>query len=161
MPADDLGLEPSGEERAALDEHGEAIFDQLHAEMRAQQDHRLQLVPAFLQIAALTVTVNGYLLTKKSSSAAVGLMVGAFSVVLIVGSWVTLHHSLRRYRERHRLLEDRLDLLRRHWGLHRLFDPEPLRAVRGPTADQWLIALVAVAVMVLLCLAAAAHIFAT
>jgi hypothetical protein len=159
VPPENARLEPSAEERSALDEHGEAVFGQLHAEMRAQQDRRLQLVPAFLQIAALTVTANVYVLTSEGASTAVRLLVSGFSVVLIVGAWMTLHRSLRSYRERHRLLESRLDVIRRHWSLHRLLDPEPLRAARGPTADQRLIALVATAVLVLLALALTAHLF--
>lgn len=149
-------FELSAEERSALDQHGEAVFDALHAEMRAQQDRRLQLVPAFLQIAAVTVTANVYLLTSEYASTAARLVVSGFSAVLIVGSWATLHRSLHRYRDRQHMLEIRLDLIHREWNLHRLLDPGPLHAARGPTADQRLIGVVAMAVMVLLALALAA-----
>ena len=157
VPPDNASPQLSAEERSALEAHGEAVFEQLHAEMRAQHDRRLQLVPAFLQIAALTVTVAGYLLTSEHVSVGEGLVVSGFSAVLIVGSWVTLHRSLRRYRDRQHLLEARLDTIRHHWSLHRMFDPAPLRAARGPTEDQGLIALVAMAVLILLALALAAH----
>lgn len=125
--------------------------------MRAQQDRRLQLVPGFLQIAAVTVTANVYLLTTDRASLAVRLVVAGVSVLLILGSWRTLHRSLKGYRDRQRLLEARLDVIGRHWSLHRLLDRGPLQAARGPTADQRLIAVVAVAVLVLLALALAAH----
>lgn len=150
-------FELSDEERSALEAHGEAVFDELHADMRAQQDRRLQLLPAFLQIAAVTVTANLYLLTSEHASIGAGLAVGCFSAVLIVASWGTLHRSLQRYRERQLLLEARLDTIRHHWSLHRLLDPTPLREARGPTDDQRLIAVVATAVLVMLALALAAH----
>lgn len=150
-------FELSAEERSALEEHGEAMFGELNAEMRAQQDRRLQLVPGFLQIAALTVTANVYLVTSDQASIAVRLVVGGFSAVLILGSWATLHRSLHRYRDRQRLLEARLDVITHHWSLHRLLDPAPLQSARGPTTDQRLIAVVATAVLALLALALAAH----
>jgi hypothetical protein len=150
-------FELSAEERSALEEHGEAMFGELHAEMRAQQDRRLQLVPGFLQIAALTVTANIYLLTSDQASIAVRLVVSGFSVVLILGTWGTLHRSLQGYRERQRLLEARLDVISRHWSLHRLLDRTPLQGARGPAADQRLIAIVATALLALLALALAAH----
>lgn len=78
--------ELSPEVRSALDEHGEAMFGELHAELRSQQDRRPQLAPALLQIAAVTVTVNGYLLTSHHASFAVRLAISAFSAVLILGS---------------------------------------------------------------------------
>jgi hypothetical protein len=157
VPPGNVGFELSAEERSALEEHGEALFGELHSEMRAQQDRRLQLVPGFLQIAALTVTANVYLLTSDHASMAMRLVVGGFSAMLILGSWGTLHRSLQRYRDRQRLLEARLDVISRHWSLHRLLDPAPLHNVRGPTTDQRLIAVVATAVLVLLTLALAAH----
>ncbi|HEY5723493.1 MAG TPA: hypothetical protein VIT45_14345 [Allosphingosinicella sp.] len=157
MPPENARLELSAEERSALEEHGEAIFSELNAEMRAQQDRRLQLVPGFLQIAALTVTANVYLLTSDQASDAARLAVGGLSALLILGTWWTLHRSLRRYRDRQRLLEARLDVISRHWSLHRLLDPAPLQGARGPTADQRLISIVAAAVLVLLAFALAAH----
>jgi hypothetical protein len=157
VPPDNARLELSAEERSALEEHGEAMFGELHAEMRAQQDRRLQLVPGFLQIAAVTVTANVYLLTSNQASIAVRLVVSGFSAMLILGSWGTLHRSLQRYRDRQRLLQARLDVISRHWSLHRLLDPAPLQNAPGPTADQRLIAVVASAVLVLLALALAAH----
>jgi hypothetical protein len=45
-------FELSDEDSSPLEEHGEAMFGELHAEMCAQQDRRVQLVPGFLQIAA-------------------------------------------------------------------------------------------------------------
>lgn len=156
MPPEDAKFELSAEERSALEEHGEALFGELHAEMRAQQDRRLQLVPGFLQIAAVTVTANVYLLTADKASVAARLVVAAFSAMLILGSWWTLHRSLHRYRDRQRRLEARLDVIGRHWSLHRLLDPAP-QGARGPTADQRLIAVVATAVLVLLAFTLAAH----
>jgi len=150
-------FELSDEERSALEAHGESLFGELHAEMRAQQDRRLQLVPGFLQIAAVTVTANVYLLTTDKASMAVRLVVTGVSAMLILGSWGTLHRSLRRYRERQELLEARLDVIGRHWSLDRLLDRAPLQGARGSTADQRLIAVVASAVLVLLALALAAH----
>lgn len=157
VPPENARLELSAEERSALEEHGEALFGELHAEMRAQQDRRLQLVPGFLQIAALAVTANVYLLTSDHASLAVRLVVAGLSAVLILGSWGTLHRSVQRYRDRQRLLEARLDVIGHHWSLHRLLDRAPLDGARGPTADQRLIAVVAVAVLVLLALTLAAH----
>lgn len=157
MPPEDARFELSAEERSALEEHGDALFSELNAEMRAQQDRRLQLVPGFLQIAALTVTANVYLLTSDQASTAARLVVGGFSAMLILGSWGTLHRSLRRYRDRQRLLEARLDVISRHWSLHRLHDPAALQGARGQTADQRLIAVVATAVLVLLAFTLAAH----
>lgn len=157
VPPENARFELSAKERSALDEHGEAMFSELNAEMRAQQDRRLQLVPGFLQIAAVTVTANVYLLTSDQASDAARLVVGGLSALLILATWRTLHRSLRRYRDRHRLLEARLDVISRHWSLHRLLDPAPLQAVAGPAADQRLIAIVASAVLVLLALALAAH----
>ncbi len=157
MPPENARFELSAEERSALEEHGEALFGELHAEMRAQQDRRLQLMPGFLQIAALTVTANVYLLTSDQASTAARLVVGGLSAALILGSWGTLHRSLHRYRDRQRLLEARLEIIGRHWSLHRLLDPAPLQAPRGPTADQRLIAVVATAVLVLLAFTLAAH----
>lgn len=160
MPPENPRFEPlelSAEERSALEEHGETMFGELHAEMRAQQDRRLQLVPGFLQIAALTVTANVYLLTSDQASIAVRLVVSGFSVLLILGSWGTLHRSLQGYRDRQRLLEARLDVISRHWSLHRLLDRAPLQSARGPAADQRLIAVVATAVLALLALTLAAH----
>ncbi|HEX8365566.1 MAG TPA: hypothetical protein VF603_09825 [Allosphingosinicella sp.] len=100
MPPEDSRFELSAEERSALEEPGEALFSELHAEMRAQQDRRLQLVPGFLQIAAVTVTANVYLLTSDQASTAARLVVAGFSAMLILGSWRTLHRSLKRYRDR-------------------------------------------------------------
>lgn len=150
MPRETARSELSAEERSALEEHGEAIFSELHAEMRAQQDRRLQLVPGFLQIAAVTVTANVYLLTSHQGSIATRLVVSGFSAMLILGTWGTLHRSLQRYRDRQRLLEKRLDVIRHHWSLHRLLDPAALQTAGGPTGDQRLIAVVATAVLVLL-----------
>jgi hypothetical protein len=146
----------SAEERSGLQEHGEAVYSELHAEMRAQQDRRLQLVPGFLQIAAVTVTANVYLLTSDQTSTSAGLLVSGLSAVLILGSWGTLHRSLQRYRDRQRLLETRLDFISHHWGLHRLLDPAPLQGAHGPTADQRL-TVVATAVLVLLAFSLAVH----
>ena len=157
MPAENAKFELSAEERSALEEHGEAMFGELHSEMRAQQDRRLQLVPGFMQIAAVDGTANVYLLTSDQASLAVRLVVSGFSVVLILGSWWTLHRSLQGYRERQRLLEARLDVISHHWGLHRLLDRAPLQSARGSTADQRLIAVVGTAVLVLLALSLAAH----
>ena len=84
-------------------------------------------------------------------------MVSGFSAMLILGSWGTLHRSLQRYRERQRMLETRLSVISHHWSLHRLLDPTPLQSARGPTGDQRLIAVVAIAVLVLLALALVAH----
>lgn len=105
----------------------------------------------------MTVTANVYLLTSDQASVATRLVVVSFSVVLILGSWVTLHRSLHGYRDRQRLLEARLDIIGRHWRLHRLLDPAPLQGARGPAADQRLIAIVAIAVLVLLAFALTAH----
>ena len=157
MPPEHARLELSPEERSALEEHGEAMFSELHAEIRAQQDRRLQLVPGFLQIAALTVTANVYLLTSDQASVAARLVVSGFSAALILGSWGTLHRSLQRYRDRQRLLEARIDVISHHWSLHRLLDLAPLQGARGPTADQRLIAVVATAVLFLLAFTLAAH----
>ena len=156
MPPEDPKFELSDEERSALEQHGDAMFSELHAEMRAQQDHRLQLVPGFLQIAAVTVTANIYLLTSAQASTTTRLVVIGFSALLILGSWGTLHRSLQRYRDRQRLLEARLDVIGRHWSLHRLLDTAPLQGARGPTGDQRLIAIVATAVLVALAFALAA-----
>ena len=157
VPPENARFELSAEERSALEEHGEAMFSELHAEMRAQQDRRLQLVPGFLQIVAVTVTANVYLLTSEQASLATRLVVIGFSAVLILGSWATLHRSLQRYRDRQRLLEARLDVIGHHWSLHRLLDLAPLQGARGPTADQRLIAIVATAVLALLAFALTAH----
>jgi hypothetical protein len=157
VPPEEPRFELSAEERSALEAHGEAMFGELHADMRAQQDRRLQLVPGFLQIVAVTVSANVYLLTTDKASTAVRLVVLGVSALLILGSWGTLHRSLQRYRDRQRLLEARLDVISHHWSLHRLLDRAPLQRSRGPTADQRLIAVVGAAVLVLLALALAAN----
>jgi hypothetical protein len=157
VPPEHARFELSAEERSALEEHGEAMFSELHAEMRAQQDRRLQLVPGFLQIAALTVTANVYLLTSDQASTAARLVVGGLSAMLILGSWGTLHRSLQLYRDRQRLLETRIGVISHHWSLHRLLDLAPLQGARGPTADQRLIAVVATAVLFLLAFTLVAH----
>jgi hypothetical protein len=157
MPPENPKFELSAEERSSLQAHGEAVFGELHSEMRAEQDRRLQLVPGFMQIAAVTVTANVYLLTSDQASLAVRLVVSGVSVGLILASWWTLHRSLQGYRERQRLLEARLDIISHHWSLQRLLDRAPLQHARRSTADQLLIAVVAAAVLVLLALSLAAH----
>lgn len=109
------------------------LLRELHADMRAQRETELKMVPLFFQVCTFVLAAN-YLALFNSGHLAVLIayvLLSLASVTFISIFWVQLHIRFAHDHGTYRYLGARVHAIRRSWEVEPFFAPAPARQPLG------------------------------
>lgn len=109
------------EQQSAVKEHSDAIFRELHAEMRALRDTELKLIPLFFQTATFIVAANMVAIFSPAGSIPAICLISATSAIMIIILMESLCRRMKRDNRTYQFLGERVFYIRGLWGVAPFF----------------------------------------